>query len=98
MSGSRERDPDPVPDVHDTDRMEVAGEASEETEVATLMGERELNMAGGSDPGQVRELNEDSWRHEVFDEDFALAAVAVTQVLRVRVRFARTIERVRLDG
>ena len=28
----------------------------------------------------------------------ALAAVAVTQVLRVRVRFARTIERVRLDG
>ncbi|MDP7115180.1 MAG: Stp1/IreP family PP2C-type Ser/Thr phosphatase [Myxococcota bacterium] len=76
MSGKRKRNPDSVPEVHDTDRKEQVGEVSEETEVATIIDERDLNMAGGTDPGQVRELNEDSWRHEVFAEDFAIAAVA----------------------
>ncbi len=77
MSGKRARDPESVGEVHDTDRMEpVDGSAEEETEATTIVEERDLVVAGGSDPGRVRELNEDSWHHELFGPDFALCAVA----------------------
>ena len=76
MSGNQPRDSDAVPKVHDTDRMGQAEDTSEDTEAAATVDERDLVVAGTSDPGQVRELNEDSWRWEAFSDEFALCAVA----------------------
>ncbi len=56
--------------------MEPAEGSEEETEVAATLDDRELIVGGGSDPGRVRELNEDSWHYETFGPDLALGAVA----------------------
>jgi len=76
MSGKRARDPESADKVQDTDRMEPAEGSEEETEVAATLDDRELIVGGGSDPGRVRELNEDSWHYETFGPDLALGAVA----------------------
>ena len=63
-------------DLPNTDRMEpVDDEGSEET-VAATSTPQDIVAGAGSDEGQIRELNEDSWFFEDLFDDIGLYAVA----------------------